>query len=926
ETPWCDLSESQRLAVLQGTGNRWIDISPPRAESKGMVRATGGRPARRTRDTRRLRSGLGGEALGDMVPGWQRVRFRWKGFFPAIDRATRSSWQYRKRLEELVTDVPCEGCSGARLRPESRFVYLTDGASRRAGTGPAIEEVCRMPLDAALVFFTKLKLDRRQKKVAGELLHEITSRLRFLVDVGLEYLTLDRSAPTLSGGESQRIRLASQIGSGLTGVLYVLDEPTIGLHPRDTGRLIGALRKLRDLGNTLIVVEHDREIIDHADQVFDFGPGAGLDGGRIVAADSPRRLRTRRTSLTGKYLSGTESIPVPSNRRSVKSNAKQRVPEHWLTVVGARHNNLREIDVDFPLSRFTVVTGVSGSGKSSLVTDILYNALATRIHRARLLPGGHERIIGAEHIDKVINVDQSPIGNSPSSNAATYTGVFDWIRELFAKLPDAKVRGYTANRFSFNRPGGRCEACFGNGQQCIEMHFLPDVWIKCESCGGARYVRETLEVKYKGKNIANVLNMGVSEACAHFEAVPKIRRMMQTLDDVGLGYLPLGQSAATLSGGEAQRVKLAAELGRPSTGQTLYILDEPTTGLHFDDLKKLLGVLDRLVDLGNTVVCIEHNLDVIKTADFVIDMGPEAGDDGGRVVVADTPERVAKHKSSHTGVALAPILAAGPVRKRAVFEATKQVEIERQLEGPLRLERADIQTKMPWQIDGRKWHTVHHLDRRGRPVQWDPKVLEWLVEAVEQISGFAPADWNDRTRVEIKAPSPCNVWFVHFLTGGRDVLEITIRVPARHFDNKTVVRALNIKTLDEREDLPIYGQWPRVRLRAGGREYDYIRIYPRDFKDIHRTAFKSFLKKAAQAYFDNVGEFRRRSHAEALAQRFFQGADFLAQTFAVGGILIVEPLEGLIGCRTIPRLFVHHHQQEVDEVIRDVDAAFLRPS
>ncbi len=813
DTPWRELDESHRLAVLHGCGDDWIAMPPP---------------------------GNGDDA------SWRNIRFKWRGYFPAIDRATRTSWLYRKLVGELVTEVPCSACGGSRLRAESRAARLG---------GKTIEQICHLTLDKAATFFKRLKLDPRERKIAGELLHEMTSRLRFLIDVGLEYLTLHRAAPTLSGGESQRIRLASQIGSGLTGVLYVLDEPTIGLHPRDNARLIAALSKLRDLGNTLIIVEHDRDVIDHADHVLDFGPGAGSDGGRIVAAAAPRQLRTKRRSLTGKYLAGKEAIAVPTNRREVRDDPHHPIPDRRLLIEGARHHNLKEIDVAFPLGRFIVVTGVSGSGKSSLVTDTLHNALAARIHRARLLAGAHTRITGIEHIDKVVNVDQSPIGNSPSSNPATYTGLFDAVRELFAKLPDSKVRGYTANRFSFNRPGGRCEACEGNGQQCIEMHFLPDVWIDCESCGGTRYLQETLEVKYRGKNIADVLAMRISQALDHFASIAKVHRMLQMLDDVGLGYLPLGQAAPTLSGGEAQRVKLAAELGRPSSGKTLYILDEPTTGLHFDDLRKLLTVLHRLVDLGNTVVCIEHNLDVIKTADHVIDIGPEAAAAGGSVVAAGTPEHVASVDASHTGRALAPILDAGPQRLREVYDPEHRRAEERELEGPLDLGKADAaHAKMPWEIDGRKWHTVSHRDRRGQLVQWDPKLLEWLVETIERIPGFEPADWNDRARVEIKAPGAKTMWFAHILTGGRDLLQLMLRVPARRFDNKTVVRRLKVPTLDERDDLPIYGQWSRAQLRAAGRDYDVIRIDLRDFKDVDQTAFKRFFADAADAYFYKVKE------------------------------------------------------------------------
>ncbi|HEY3245977.1 MAG TPA: ATP-binding cassette domain-containing protein [Phycisphaerae bacterium] len=849
--PWHTLPERAKVAFLHGTS---AGETPAPQHGDNWIEA------------------------GSVAPG---LRVRWNGYFPAVDRATRVSWQFRQRLEDLVTDVPCQACDGSRLKREPRCARIDERT---------LPEVCALPLNEALGFFKALKLDARRKRIAGELLHEVRARLTFLVDVGLEYLTLERSAPTLSGGESQRIRLASQIGSGLTGVLYVLDEPTIGLHPRDNGRLIKALNKLRDLGNTLLIVEHDREVIGNADHVLDFGPGAGADGGRIVAAATPRKLRGAKESLTGKYLSGRAAIIVPSNRRSIEAQgfrvqgsgfshsregipaevgarrdsrtsrqARQeprppgpRVPEprapDWLVVHGARQNNLKGIDVAFPLGRFTVVTGVSGSGKSSLVSDILYNALAARIHRARLVPGAHDRISGLEFVDKVINVDQEPIGNTPSSNPATYTGVFDLMRELFARLPEAKVRGYTVNRFSFNRPGGRCEACEGNGERCIEMHFLPDVWITCEACGGTRYLRETLEVKYKGKSIADILALRVSAALEHFANVPKIRRMLQTLDDVGLGYLPLGQSAPTLSGGEAQRVKLAAELGRPSTGKTVYLLDEPTTGLHFDDLRKLLAVLQRLVDLGNTVICIEHNLDIIKSADWLIDLGPEAGDGGGDIVAAGTPEAVAAYAASHTGRALAPILTAGPVRERAAFDPASQMQIEAELAAPPRPEPSEASGRLPWETDGRRWHTIDRKTSAGQAVKWSGELLRQIVQAVEQLGEFAPTDWHHRTRIEIKAPGSTTPWFCHILTGWRWVFDMTIRVPAGTFDEDELTRSLGIKNFDERTDLPVYGQWSRVRVRRT-RAFDDVRLFICDDKDIRPAAFDRFLRSAARAYF-----------------------------------------------------------------------------
>ena len=518
----------------------------------------------------------------------------------------------------------------------------------------------------------------------------------------------------------------------------------------------------------------------------------------------------------------------------------------WLTIHGAAHNNLRGIDVAFPLGRFTCVTGVSGSGKSTLVSSILYAALAVRIHRARLVPGGHERITGIEHIDKVINVDQSPIGNSPTSTAATYTGLFDAIRELFARMPISKMRGYSINRFSFNRPGGRCEACEGMGQRCIEMHFLPDVWVECESCGGTRYIPETLDVQYRGNSIADVLQKSVREALDLFANVPRVRKMLSTLDDVGLGYLPLGQPAPTLSAGEAQRVKLATELGRPSTGKTLYILDEPTTGLHFDDIKKLLAVLHRLVDLGNTCICIEHNLDVIKTADWVIDLGPEAGDAGGEIVVEGTPEQVAGHHGSHTAKALATILAAGPVEFRMPFDLKKEQARERKLVQSTRAVD-EAGPALPWERDGRKWHTVDHVDSEGKPVEWDPAILVWLIETMQSLGDFHPTDWKHRTRIEVTA-SKGKEWFCHILTRNKDLLDVTIRTGIGTFTRAQLQLMLGLKTLDERTDLPIYGRWARVRLQTNPRGWQQIHLSLRDSIDLDESKFKQFLKRAATSY------------------------------------------------------------------------------
>src|SRR6478609_2778280 len=584
--------------------------------------------------------------------GRQRAYYaEFEGVRPYIERRHREaeSDTSRERFEGFMREVPCPACGGSRLKPVSMSVTL--GGSIQDG-GKNIAEVCRMPINETADYLRTLELSARERQIGERVLKEIQERLNFLLDVGLDYLSLDRPSGSLSGGEAQRIRLATQIGAGLVGVLYVLDEPSIGLHQRDNHRLIETLVRLKDLGNTLIVVEHDEETVRVADWVVDIGPGAGEHGGQVVHSGTVEDLLTHPDSMTGQYLSGRREIPVPAIRRP-------RTKGRELTVHGAREHNLRNVDVSFPLGVFTAVTGVSGSGKSTLVNDILYTSLAKQIYNARTVPGRHTKITGLEHVDKVIHVDQSPIGRTPRSNPATYTGVFDHVRKLFASTPEAKMRGYQQGRFSFNVKGGRCEACAGDGTIKIEMNFLPDVYVPCEVCHGARYNRETLEVHYKGKTIAEVLDMPIEEAVDFFAAVPAIARHMKTLVEVGLGYVRLGQPATTLSGGEAQRVKLSSELQKRSTGRTVYVLDEPTTGLHFEDIRKLLLVLGRLVDQGNSVLVIEHNLDVIKTADWLVDMGPEGGSRGGMVVAEGTPETVAATPESYTGQFLAPLLAGG---------------------------------------------------------------------------------------------------------------------------------------------------------------------------------------------------------------------------------------------------------------------------
>lgn len=566
---------------------------------------------------------------------------KYEGVVTNLERRyhTGNSESVRREIEKYLRDLPCSACGGKRLRPEALAVKVG---------GKNIWEICSMPVGELSEFLSGLTLGKSQSVIAAPILKEVNARLSFLCDVGLDYLTLSRSATTLSGGEAQRIRLATQIGSGLTGVVYILDEPSIGLHQRDNERLINTLKHLRDLGNTLIVVEHDEDTMRAADFLVDIGPGAGVHGGEVIAAGTPEEVAACERSITGDYLSGRKKIPVPSERR--------QFGEHSIKIFGARQNNLKGIDVEFPIGLITAVTGVSGSGKSSIVNQILYPAVSNRVSGSRLVEGKYDRIEGVEYLDKVICIDQSPIGRTPRSNPATYTGAFTQIRELFARTTDAQERGYGPGRFSFNVKSGRCEACEGDGIKRIEMHFMSDVYVPCEVCGGKRYNRETLQVRYRGKNIYEVLEMTVEEACGFFENQPGIYAKIKTLYDVGLGYVKLGQSATTLSGGEAQRVKLATELSKRSTSGTLYVLDEPTTGLHSDDVAKLINILSRLVASGNTVVVIEHNLDIIKTADWIVDVGPEGGDAGGRIVTCGTPEQVAKCEKSYTGMFLKRLL------------------------------------------------------------------------------------------------------------------------------------------------------------------------------------------------------------------------------------------------------------------------------
>jgi excinuclease ABC subunit A len=927
DTPFNQLEAKKRKLILYGTGDRWFDVND--AES--------------------------GHKFG----------FQFKGIFQTLDEASRLSAAIRSRIQNHFGEVECGSCGGSRLRDDAAAVVFKD---------LTMDGLCRLPVGLLLDTVRKWKLNPREKKIAGEIIREITNRLEFLDDVGLEYLTLDRTAGSLSNGEAQRIRLASQLGSGLCGVLYVLDEPTIGLHPRDNTRLLKALHRLRDLGNTLIVVEHDKEVIANSDMICDFGPQAGAGGGRVVAQGAPDKLGRQPDSVTGPYLNGKKAIPIPANRRPALSpglmpefltaggkggNKKSRgkgnaatatsprkkttarnstdksadqSPDpanktttkpftplcQTLEIVGAKHNNLKDLTVKIPLQTLTVVTGPSGCGKSSLVNDVLHRALARRLHRSSANPGNHRGIRGIEHINKVIQVDQSSLGNSPSSNPATYTGVFDLIRELFAQLPDSKIRGYSSRIFSFNVPGGRCEACQGNGQNCIEMHFLPDVWVECADCKGARYNEETLAVRYNGKSISDVLRMSCREGVELFHNIPKIRRILQTLCDVGLDYLQLGQSAATLSGGEAQRVKLAAELARPATGRTLYLLDEPTTGLHFDDIRKLLDVLHRLVDVGNTVVLIEHNLDMIKAADWVLDMGPEAGQSGGQIVVAGTPEEVADYarkalessadktsKSSklasgnpprsYTGEALLPVLQSDPYEQRTLFDPARE---DRWKQGDMDIEDVGASVPMPWEVDGRFWHTEGRISKTGEEIQWDGGILAEVVDRIQAHDGFAETNWNDRTTVEIIGSQKSRHWFFHALTGDPWFLKLKFRVPPRTFKRETLEADIPLATANQLEDIPLFGNAPRMKLTNGVGGAQEIEWKLHSFAEIDRPEFWAFLEEAIESFLGRNSQKPLKMQEETPWAKLGAKWHLMTKGFSTGEIVwkpsLLEKLRNLL--------------------------------
>ena len=874
DVPWYLLSPQQQRLVLYGDENTWVDVV---AET----------PSAGRRD-------------------FSRFRFRYKGLYPAIEAASRLSFTHRKSLIDMAGERDCSMCNGSRLEAEASSMRMRN---------VTLPQLCRMPLSEALAFLSGLKLSKEERKVAGDLLNESTHRLNFLVEVGLEYLTLNRSMPTLSGGESQRIRLAGQAGRSLTGVLYVLDEPTIGLHPRDNGRLLVALKRLRDLGNTVLLVEHDREVLAAADRLFDFGPGAGRLGGSVVAEGTPEEIKANKASLTGGYLGSRLQIPVPLVRRVVGSvadpqssdvppiaNARQKktikkksqpvgghsevsrsIAAHstdtrdfgqiglqWLELLGASQNNLRNVDLRIPLKTFTCITGVSGSGKSSLLMNTLAPAVARRLNVTAEKPGTFRELKGVEQLSKIVLVDQNPIGTTPASNPATYVGMFDEIRELFCRMPEAKVRGYRPGRFSFNRAGGRCEDCEGMGQKKIEMHFLPDVWVECPTCRGRRFNGETLTVKFNDSSIADVLEMSISKALELFSNVPKIRAPLATLDAIGLGYLTLGQSAPTLSGGEAQRIKLAAELCKPNRGRTLYLLDEPTTGLHFDDILKLLSVLNSLVEQGNTVVVIEHNLDVIKTADWIIDLGPEAGSGGGQIVVQGTPEDVVAYAAgaavqirlssgrskamnadqkenglrSWTGELLAPVLAES---KRGTIETFDAAAVAARQAGDVSIEQLGKSARLPWEVDGRKWHIHDRIAHTGQSCRWDGQALQFVIEQLEQHDELGPINWNDRATVEVRADKGLG-WFLHARSGAEWLLSLCFRVKKGEFTTEDLDARLGLIPLDDLEEIPVYGREPRVKARDLKTAWQEVTIKVWKKSEIDTPAFRKFLTQALASY------------------------------------------------------------------------------
>jgi len=758
---------------------------------------------------------------------------RFTGLVNGVESAARMGEDFGRKFARAWAQVPCSTCEGSRLRPEPAASEFR---------GYTLPQLCSLSLQECRAFFDNLELTPAERQRAGQIPDEMQSRLRFLVEVGLEYLTLNRGAATLSGGEAQRVKLAGQLGTGLTGVLYVLDEPTVGVHPRDNERMLKALKSLRDLGNSLVVVEHDPQTLREADYIVDFGPGAGPDGGQIVATGTRRALR-RRTSPTGRYLSGRLAVPIPWPRRNLPAQQ-----DGWLTIQEATHHNLKNIDVEIPLQSLVCVTGPSGSGKSSLIEDILYPELAWRLHGRATNPGYHRDILGAENLGKVINIDQAPIGQSPRSNPATYVGIFDLIREFYSKLPEARRQGYTPGWFSFNKPGGRCEACRGMGAVRVDMHFLPAVWVTCEECEGRRFKPETLQVKYQNKNIADILEMTAGEALGLFEHFPRLRRMLQIVCDVGLDYLPLGQAAPTLSGGEAQRVKLARELVRPSRGHTLYLLDEPTTGLHPADIIKLLSVLNCLVDAGNTVVVIEHNLDVIKTADYVIDLGPGGGEEGGYLVVSGRPEDVADNHQSPTAPYLEQVLETSPRCDRQTLTAARREPVR------ARAKVAEIGEGVatPWERDPVAWHAQQRKTAAGVERAWQGEALLVLRELIENLPQPPEQDWQHPDCVEFGGRSGGD-WWARARTNKRWYLDLQFRTEKGRFDEAELARQLALPTWNEIEDLPKYGEGSRVRVHTRAADYDRVALQIHQTQDLTSGEFKRFLAACYEGYRRKTG-------------------------------------------------------------------------
>lgn len=823
DVPYSQLTSHQQRLILYGNEDKWLQLNAP-----------------------------------------YNMQVQYKGLYPAIYEATRVSYSHRQSLHELVGEQACSVCQGTRIRSDAAAVRFRNHT---------LSQVCQLSLQKVYDFFCKLKLSAEEKQIAGELLEEVKGRLQFLVEVGLDYLNLDRSMPTLSGGESQRIRLAGQLGRSLTGVLYVLDEPTIGLHPRDNDRLLKSLKRLRDLGNTVVLVEHDREVLQAADRLYDFGPGAGRLGGTIVSEGTAKQLSRRKESLTGQYLADKAEIPIPKNRRmpsiqeinevSTSAKSREQRPEgSWLELIGARQNNLRNVDLRIPLGTFTCVTGVSGSGKSSLVQDTLARAVSKKLNRSGDTPGPFDELIGIEHINKLVVVDQKPIGSTPASNPATYTGVFEPIRDLFSRLPEAKIRGFKPGRFSFNRPGGRCEDCEGMGQKCIEMHFLPDVWVECLTCRGKRYNQETLAVTFRDNSIADVLEMPIGDAAKLFENIPKVRGPLTVLAEIGLDYLTLGQSAPTLSGGESQRVKLAAELARPQSGKSLYLLDEPTTGLHFDDIAKLLRVLNSLVEAGNTVVVIEHNLDVIKTADWIIDVGPEAGSGGGYIVAEGTPEDIVQHSKnvaetngvnggtfhpSHTGDMLRPVLETGTLAERDVLDVQA---IKKKKSTDVEMKDIGKEEQTPWEKDGRRWHTIDRISHAGKPAQWDGAALDFVIDLMAEDDRLAEPNWNHRSIVEVKRADKRDQWFFHARTGGEWAVHLGFMVPKAKFDKQELLATFNFPPFDEMKDLPVYGREPRIRVHNKRGPWQEVVLQVHSLDEIDTPEFREFLQSAIDAFIE----------------------------------------------------------------------------